>query len=395
MSRELDFADGFESASAPTVGFIAATSIASYVDDAAYVAAKGSAATAGDMYHNTTSNQIREYNGSTWREVVASEGTQTIAGNKTFSNDVVVTGDLTVNGTTTTVNTVTLEVEDPNILVNKGGTQATANAAVSGFTVEMSDATDGRIGYDSTLASKFKVGEVGTEVEIATVSNSQTLTNKTIDDDNNTISNLAVTAFKTVIGNAFKFLSFDVAGAPISTKSVPTGDVIGTSDAQVLTAKDFDGGTASDTSRITVPKNTTVNLAALTRKAGTIVYDTDLDQLKVDDGVTLNSIGSGGGGSFTNATFTGTTVTLTADGFRKFAYTGVSAQTLATISGTATDGQVIVILSTSSTNTISVSNNDTANGWVINGNWTGALGDALTLQYDSNISRWVELGRTN
>lgn len=393
MSRELDFADGFESSSAPTVGFISATSIASYVDDAAYVAAKGSAAAAGDIYHNTTSNQIREYNGSTWREVVASEGAQTISGTKTFSNDVVITGDLTVNGTTTTVNTTTLDVEDPNVLLNNGGTQATANAAVSGFTVEMSDATHARIGYDSTLASKFKAGEVGSEVEIATVSNSQTLTNKTIDDDNNTITNLAVTAFKTVIGNAFKFLSFDVSGAPIATKSVPTGDVVGTSDAQVITAKDYDGGTASNTSRVTVPKNTTANLNALTRKQATIVYDTDTSQLKVDDGASLIAVGSGG--SFTNGTFTGTTITLTTDGFRKFAYTGVSAQTLATISGTATDGQVMVILSTSSTFTFSVSNNDTANGWVLNGNWTGNRGDALTLQYDSNISRWVELGRTN
>jgi hypothetical protein len=90
-----------------------------------------------------------------------------------------VVGDLVVQGTTTSINTATLEVEDANILINKNGTQAIADAQKSGLTVEMSDATDARIGYDSTKASKFVIGEVGTEKEIVTVSDSQTLTNKT------------------------------------------------------------------------------------------------------------------------------------------------------------------------------------------------------------------------
>lgn len=75
-----------------------------------------------------------------------------------------------------------------------------------------------------------------------------------------------------------------------------TGSVVGTSDAQVLTNKDIDGGTASNTQRITIPKDTYANLLALTRKEGTIVYATDTDKVYYDDGSTLRPVGSGSGG---------------------------------------------------------------------------------------------------
>lgn len=66
-------------------------------------------------------------------------------------------------------------------------------------------------------------------------------------------------------------------------------------EAQVLTNKDIDGGTASNTSRITVPKATKATLDGLTRKEGTIVFGTDTDKLYVDDGTNLVQVGSGAG----------------------------------------------------------------------------------------------------
>ena len=98
----------------------------------------------------------------------------------TISGNLIVSGDLQVDGTTTTLNTATLDVEDANITINNGGNQASADSQDAGITVEMSDATDCSIGYDSTLASKFKVGEVGSEVEIADVSTAQNISNKSI-----------------------------------------------------------------------------------------------------------------------------------------------------------------------------------------------------------------------
>ena len=72
--------------------------------------------------------------------------------------------------------------------------------------------------------------------------------------------------------------------------------VVDTDSSQVLTGKDIDGGTASNTSRITVPKDTNANLTALTRKQGTLLYDTDAQALMVDDGSALNQVGTGSSG---------------------------------------------------------------------------------------------------
>ena len=49
------------------------------------------------------------------------------------TSDVTVGGNLIVNGTTTTLNTATLQVEDKNIELNKGGSAASSN--LGGITV--------------------------------------------------------------------------------------------------------------------------------------------------------------------------------------------------------------------------------------------------------------------
>lgn len=100
---------------------------------------------AGHIYYNTTTNKIRAYNGTAWKDVgltliggtgidiatdgvtisidttvVTTSGEQTIGGNKTFSDNIIVTGNLTVNGTTTTLNTTELAVTDTKIELNAG-----------------------------------------------------------------------------------------------------------------------------------------------------------------------------------------------------------------------------------------------------------------------------------
>jgi len=70
--------------------------------------------------------------------------------------------------------------------------------------------------------------------------------------------------------------------------------LIGKQTIDILTNKDIDGGTASNSNRFTIPKNTTANLNALTRKQGTIVYDTTDNKLKFDNGVNLVDTGGSG-----------------------------------------------------------------------------------------------------
>lgn len=75
------------------------------------------------------------------------------------------------------------------------------------------------------------------------------------------------------------------------------------SSSQVFTNKDYDGGTASNTSRITLPKASTVTLTALTRKAGNIFWDTTQSAAVVDTGAALVALSTAGTSqdSITNA----------------------------------------------------------------------------------------------
>lgn len=113
-------------------------------------------------------------------------GTQSFAGNKTFNNDVTVAGNFTVSGTTTTVSSATLDVTDTNITVNKSGSDISSEGA--GLTVDRIG-TKGSLVYANALTSKFKAGDLGSEIEIANVSSTQEFTNKTLTNPTVTTGN--------------------------------------------------------------------------------------------------------------------------------------------------------------------------------------------------------------
>lgn len=327
MARIVEFTDGFTSASAPNSGELSATKVRTFANDAAYEAVYG-AGQAGDLYYNTTTNKFRDHNSTAWDDLVSASsvsatsfapfastaayvaaegaavegscffnttskyvnvydgtawrvvpkdnevmhltGNETASGNKTFSNDVVIGGNLNVNGTTTTLNTTNTDVKDSNITINKGGNDASAEGA--GLTVERSS-TNGSLKYDSSLASRFKIGQAGGEVQIADIGTGQTFTNKSMNGVLNFFTDIQLASLKTVLADASKFLVRDASGNVVSnTTAVPAGTIVGTTDTQVLTGKTIDGddNTVQDLPLTAIKTNVTDASKFLVRDASGI-----------------------------------------------------------------------------------------------------------------------------
>lgn len=164
---------------------------------------------------------------------------------------------------------------------------------------------------DATKIAKFNASAIDTattrtynlpnaDTSLVGNDNAETLSNKDLDNTNSATfqdTNL------TVQDNSdnTKQINLDISNVDTGTTrtlGVPNADttLLGSDSTQVVTNKDVDGGTASDTSRITIPKDTLTNLQALTRKEGTVVYATDFDRIYYDDGTDLVEVGSGSGG---------------------------------------------------------------------------------------------------
>lgn len=155
------------------------------------------------------------------------EGGLGVEKNIHVGGNLTVDGNATISGTTTTINTETLDVEDPNIGVNRGGNQATADSAVSGVTVQMSDATNARIGYDSSLASKFKAGEVGSESEIVTTGTAQAITGQK-------------TFTAPILGTPASGVATNLTGLPLTTGVTGTLPVANGGTGQITETAAFD-----------------------------------------------------------------------------------------------------------------------------------------------------------
>jgi hypothetical protein len=102
-----------------------------------------------------------------------------IKGSATVAGDLNLTGNLNITGNVNTQSVTNTNIADITITLNDGGT--TASAAGAGLFIEGdSNTTIGKLLFDNTLTSKFKIGDGTTQVEVVTISGAQTLTNKTI-----------------------------------------------------------------------------------------------------------------------------------------------------------------------------------------------------------------------
>jgi hypothetical protein len=63
---------------------------------------------------------------------------------------------------------------------------------------------------------------------------------------------------------------------------------------------------------------------------------------------------------------------------------------------TFTDGQTLLIVGQSDSNTVEMDSDDSASTkWIINGDIILKANDAIFLSYDSGTSRWIEISRSN
>lgn len=244
---------------------------------------------------------------------------------------------------------------------------------------------------------------------IVTEAATQTLTGKTIDGDDNTVQDLALSSLKTVLADASKFLVRDGSGNVVSnTKAVPSGDVVGTSDAQNLSSKTFtddtqfnakiklkETGGGADTIDITAPASAaayTITLPGAAPTANTaLAYDgSNYVWSSAGGWTTYANENISASGSVTNSTTVG-------QQYRRVTGNG-AAITLSTTpfgtAGTWSDGLVIRLVGGSSTNTVTIVHNDAANGAILDGDCTLGQYDVIELQWDSTASRWIEIARS-
>lgn len=135
----------------------------------------------------------------------------------------------------------------------------------------------------------------------STDTGSNRLKNKDLEDTTTNIVKSSNTTSKLIFDLSLQNNGITTTIQPLSSSGrliqLPNSDalLVGTDVQQTLTNKDIDGGTASNTNRITIPKDIKTNLNSLTRKEATILYASDEDKFYGDDGVALFPIGSGSG----------------------------------------------------------------------------------------------------
>lgn len=295
---------------------------------------------------------------------------------------------------------------DANTITNIENADIKAGAAIDATKIANGSISNTEFQYLNGLT-----GNIQSQIDAIDSDAVQTLTNKTIDGDDNTLLDISLTSLKTVLADAGNFIVRNGSGVPVSnTKAVPSGVVVGTSDSQTLTNKtltapvinsgDIDGQTASNSSRITIPKANKAALDALTRKEATIVYADDQNTLYLDDGSTLSPIG----GNFVsyateNISSNGTISLSLVVGLQLRRIQGnggaVQANLIAFGSSAPANGTVVRLIGQSSTNTVQLVYSTGAKSLALNGNCILGQGSVLTLQYDATLDVWLEVSREN
>lgn len=234
--RTVDFSDSFEATTAPAIGDVAANQLPVFANDAAFVTANGTA-TEGDIYWNSTLDVPRAFDGSSWISIQ----TSATAANVTLSN---LTAPTAINvaplpGTDNTLGlgsaskrwlTADITSVKASAIQNTSGVTAidvTSQQLETGGTVKL-DWSGTNI--DINTRKIVNVVDPSAAQDVATKNYSDagtaTLTNKSIDADTNTITNIDNNEIKALAGiDATKIADGSVTSAEFQYLANVTSDI--------------------------------------------------------------------------------------------------------------------------------------------------------------------------
>ena len=177
--------------------------------------------------------------------IVLTTGAQSIGGNKTFNNNVIVTGNLTVNGTTTSVNSNTVNIGDNIIVLNSDETGTPSQSA--GFEIERGTSDNVRFIWDegnsrftAEAYSESSWGAANLLVDTLTAT-TLSVTNYGLSADD--IPNLAATKITSGTFDAARIPTLAIGSKTSGTLAVSRGGTNATSFADKSVIVSQDSGT--------------------------------------------------------------------------------------------------------------------------------------------------------
>jgi hypothetical protein len=251
----------------------------------------------GHVYYNTTTNKIRVYDGTNWKDVgltlvggtgisiaadgvtisvdstvVSTSGAQTIAGVKTFSDNMVINGNLTVSGDYTITAPETVAIQDNILLLNSNVTTGDPTED-AGLEVSRGGSDNVALLWDESAKRWTFTNDGSTYYDIPQS-----------DEYNNYTYNISCS---TVTGGVNFNLNNPATSTTDSIKFAGGGDVTVTQASDVITItadthtdneiKDLAGGVLSNATKngIDITYNTSTHAAAFTNHY--VMLEKDID----------------------------------------------------------------------------------------------------------------------